>query len=554
MSHCLVSFKGHVVPRWVLEAVADGRVPGVCLFAFNFRDLAQFRELTRSLHEAARAGGQPPPLVGIDQEGGQLMAVSGGATELPGNMALGATRSAVLAQAAGRILGSELAALGVNLNFAPVLDVATQPANPVVGLRAFGDDAGLVGELGAAMVEGMQGEGVLACAKHFPGHGSTMTDSHHAAASVDKSLAELMALELRPFQAAFEAGLAAVMTAHVRYPQLDDVPATFSHVVLGDLLRGRLGFEGLVISDALDMHALADVPGELRARRTLEAGADLAILGHLPAQQEIVESLASASFPEAARRVRAARAALEDRSAERSAAHRYSGDTDGRETGVAPLQGPLPWPRHAAEARAMAQAAITLVGDPAELPLRLDVDERLVVVAVAAGNLTPAETASGGSAALASQLARRHANLDVREFPFGAGDAAARLVDELEAVCEGAKAVVVATIDAASDSGQRLLLRRLVERGHRPVVLALRSPTDAALVGAGVLEGAVVMADALPAAGAARGVRAVICSYGRREEQTDATVAVLFGERPATGRLPLELPGTGEGAPEEVRA
>ena len=107
MSHCLVSFRGHAAPRWVLEAIADGRVPGVCLFAFNFRDLEQFRELTSSLHDAARAGGQPPPLVGIDQEGGQLMAITGGATELPGNMALGATRSAVLARAAGRILGSE---------------------------------------------------------------------------------------------------------------------------------------------------------------------------------------------------------------------------------------------------------------------------------------------------------------------------------------------------------------------------------------------------------------------------------------------------------------
>lgn len=510
MSHCLVSFRGHAAPRWVLEAIADGRVPGVCLFAFNFRDLEQFRELTRSLHDAASAGGQPPPLVGIDQEGGQLMAITGGATELPGNMALGATRSPVLARAAGRILGSELAALGVNLNFAPVLDIATQPANPVVGLRAFGDDPELVGELGAALVEGMQAEGVLACAKHFPGHGSTVTDSHHAGASVDRSLEELAALELRPFEAAFAVGLAAVMTAHVRYPQLADVPATFSAAVLRDLLRERLGFAGLVVTDALDMHALAEVPEELRARRAIEAGADLAVLGHLPGQQAIVEALGD-SYPEAAERVRRARESL---AGPRGHARAF-------EQSQAKAPRPLVWPRHAAEARAMAQAAITVVGDESALPLRLEADQRLCLIVVTAGNLTPAETPVGVPGALVAQLARRHAALDVFEFPFGAAEQAEAVVGAALTACTAADAVVVATIDAAADPVQRRLVEVLAERGDAPLVLALRSPADAAV---------------LPEA------RAVICSFGRREEQTDAAVAVLFGERAATGRLPLELP------------
>src|SRR5690606_28015791 len=127
-------------PAWVLRAIGDGRVPGVCLFTYNFKSLTQFRALNESLLAAGREGGQPPPLIGVDQEGGQLMAITGGATELPGNLALGAARSVEYAAATGRILAAELRALGCNLNFAPVLDVASRPENPVVGLRAFGDD------------------------------------------------------------------------------------------------------------------------------------------------------------------------------------------------------------------------------------------------------------------------------------------------------------------------------------------------------------------------------------------------------------------------------
>src|SRR5690606_25268063 len=159
----------------------------VCLFTYNFQDLIQFRALNESLLAAAKGGGQPPPLIGVDQEGGQLMAISGGATELPGNMAVGATRSTEFAAATGRILAAELLALGCNLNFAPVLDVASRPENPVVGLRAFGDDPDVVARLGVAMLRAMQEAGVLASAKHFPGHGNTTVDSHHAGASVERS-------------------------------------------------------------------------------------------------------------------------------------------------------------------------------------------------------------------------------------------------------------------------------------------------------------------------------------------------------------------------------
>ncbi|HLU82175.1 MAG TPA: beta-N-acetylhexosaminidase [Trueperaceae bacterium] len=498
MPHYLISFRGYEAPAWVLRAVGDGRVPGVCLFSYNFRDLPQFRALNESLLDAARSGGQPPPLLGVDQEGGQLMAVTGGATELPGNLALGATGSTEYAAATGRILATELRALGCNLNFAPVLDVLSRPENPVVGLRAFSDDPDLVARLGAAFIEALQEGGVLASAKHFPGHGNTTVDSHHAGASVDRSLDELLALELKPFQSAFGADLASVMTAHVHYPQLDSQPATFSRAILTGLLRARLGFEGLIVTDALDMHALAGTPEGDRARAALEAGADLPLLGHMEGQEAMVDALADSTYVDSRRRIERARA-------------RLSYDLPPLDTGE--------WALHRDTASAMARAAITVVHGATNLPLRLSPDARLCLVTVATGNLTPAESVVTAVNPLIAQVAWRHANTLAVEVGYGADEGAVRAAAER---CRGADAVVLATVNAATDPAQRLLFERLVSMGSTPYVLALRSPADAAY---------------FPDA------RSVICSYGRRSIQTEAAAAVLFGEASARGTLPLKLTG-----------
>lgn len=498
MSHCLVSFRGYEAPAWVLAAIADGRVPGVCLFNYNFRDLKQFRALNESLLAAAREGGQPAPLLGVDQEGGQLMAVTGGATELPGNLALGASGSAEFAAESGRILAAELRSLGCNLNFAPVLDVASRPENPVVGLRAFGDDPERVGELGVAMLRAMQDGGVLAAAKHFPGHGDTSIDSHHAGAAVDRSLEELLAVELVPFQAAFAAGLAAVMTAHVHYPQLDELPATISPTILKDLLRERLGFEGLVITDALDMHALAAIPEADRARLSVEAGADLALLGHLEGQERMVDELAANPVESSRRRIERFRAGLS-----------YE----------LPELEPAVWTSHRESAAHMSRAAITVVSGAENLPLRLAPEQRLCLISVNSGALTPAETVSDHDDPLAQQVARRHANTDVIELAYGASAEAVRAAAER---CRGAAAVVMASVNAVGDPSQRQLFELLVSQGATPHLLVLRSPLDARDL---------------------TGARSLICSYGRRAVQTEAAVAVLFGEAAAPGRLPLRIEG-----------
>ncbi|MCA9914540.1 MAG: beta-N-acetylhexosaminidase, partial [Anaerolineae bacterium] len=289
MVQLMVSFRGTTVPEDLLRLVQQGDVGAICLFTFNVESPAQLRTLTQSIYDAAKSGNQPTPIIGIDQEGGQLIAIRGGATELPGNMALGAARSPALAEQAGRILGRELLAMGVNMNFAPSLDVNVNPFNPVIGIRSFGDDPDQVAELGAAQIRGMQAEGVIATAKHFPGHGDTAVDSHLGVPVVAHDLPRLQEVEMAPFRRAITEDVAAIMSSHIQYDAIDpELVANISPRILTDLLRRELGYVGLIVTDAMDMHAVASLGTDPSIRGALNAGADLVMLGHVVDQVGLV--------------------------------------------------------------------------------------------------------------------------------------------------------------------------------------------------------------------------------------------------------------------------
>jgi beta-N-acetylhexosaminidase len=217
-----------------------------------------------------------PLLVSIDQEGGLVMRLRGVATDWPAMLAVGTAGEPARTQQVGRALGDELAALGIGWDFAPVLDVHTNPANPVIGNRAFGTTPEAAAAHALAFWRGLRGAGVVGCGKHFPGHGDTRTDSHHELPVVDHDVARLRAVELAPFAAAAQAGMEAFMTAHVLFPALDpDWPATLSRKILTGVLRGELGFRGVIVSDDLGMKAVADrYPIEDLAVGCIEAGAD----------------------------------------------------------------------------------------------------------------------------------------------------------------------------------------------------------------------------------------------------------------------------------------
>ena len=257
-----------------LGAFVDG-VGGVVLFARDIRNPEQLAELTASLRAE-----RPDLLIAVDEEGGdvtRLEAADG--SSFPGNLALGAVDDVALTRRVGAAIGGELAAVGVNFDLAPVADVIVDAANPIVGVRAFGSDPVLVSRHVAAFVEGVQSVGVAACAKHFPGHGESVADSHLELPSVETDRETLFARALPPFAAAVEAGVQAVMTAHVRFAAFDDEPATLSSQVIG-LLRSELGFDGLVMTDALEMRAVSGTVGlEEGAVQALAAGADALCLG-----------------------------------------------------------------------------------------------------------------------------------------------------------------------------------------------------------------------------------------------------------------------------------
>ncbi len=296
-------FPGHDAPRWVLDALERG-LAGVTIFGPNIAGPEQLAALTAQLR---RAGGQP--LVAIDEEGGDVTRIDHlTGSPYPGNAALGAVDDVALTAAVHQALGQDLAELGITVDLAPSVDVNTASDNPVIGIRSFGSDPDLVARHAAAAVRGLQAAGVAACAKHFPGHGSTSADTHHRLVTVEADLDTLRRRDLVPFAAAIAAGVNGVMPGHLRVPELTgDLPATLSAAAQAGLLRGELGFTGVIISDALEMRAVSAVYGLAEsAVRAVAAGTDLLCLGrdtgqdgYLAVRGALADALASGRLPAA---------------------------------------------------------------------------------------------------------------------------------------------------------------------------------------------------------------------------------------------------------------
>ncbi|MGN9838069.1 glycoside hydrolase family 3 protein [Nonomuraea sp. H19] len=354
----LVAFDGTTAPDWVLREL-EGGLGGVTLFGFNVAEPAEVAGLTAAL----RAAGDP--VISLDEEGGDVtrLAYHVG-SPYPGNAALGAVDDVDLTRRIYRAIGAELVAAGVNLDMAPAADVNTAEDNPVIGTRAFGDDTELVARHTVAAVQGLQSAGVAACVKHFPGHGATTVDSHLAIPVVDVTLDVLRSRELVPFRAAIEAGARSIMTAHVAVPALTgDQPATLSPAAITGLLRGELGYDGVVVTDALDMQAISDGVGLARgAVLSLAAGADLLCLGPKPGYDEIRQIMAE--IMAAVGDGRLSRARLEEAAARTERLRAWAGSGTGTADDPASI------------GLAAARRAVRLDGSPSPLidPLVVEVD------------------------------------------------------------------------------------------------------------------------------------------------------------------------------------
>jgi beta-N-acetylhexosaminidase len=284
----VIGFDGHTVPAVTKELLAKERMGGAILFSRNIESLEQVVALNAELFELG--DDDAPTLISVDQEGGRVARLRGICTDLPPMRRVGELSfdDYDLPYRVGAMMARELGALGFHMDYAPVLDVDTNPDNPVIGDRSFGRDAHRVANIGVQLIRGMQQAGVAASAKHFPGHGDTLTDSHFELPRLPHEIQRLEEVELIPFRAAIDVGVASIMTAHVVFEALDDsAPATLSRTVMTELLRERMAYDGVVVSDDLEMKAVADrYEIEELVRLGLLAGVDQFLICHDADKQE----------------------------------------------------------------------------------------------------------------------------------------------------------------------------------------------------------------------------------------------------------------------------
>lgn len=536
-------FPGPEVGPGLERLIRDYHFGGVIIFARNVASPGQLAKLTANLQETAQARRGIPLFVAIDQEGGIVARLVEGAAVPPGNMGLGATGKEDLVYRAAAITARQLRAVGVNVNFAPVLDVNNNPANPVIGVRSFGESPEEVSRLGVAAVRGYQENGILATGKHFPGHGDTALDSHLALPTIPHPRDRLEAVELAPFRAAIAAGLEAIMTAHVTFPAIDPTPgrpATLSYRVLTELLREEMGFGGIIFTDCMEMKAIADNFGtEEAAVLAIQAGADIVLVSHSYDRQV-------ASYQALLAAVRTGKIGEEriDQSVERilrlKSRYLFWGqDWQINADSPRPSQGLIKpdhpgtgWASSGAASGAEAVAtseelefvqqlydqSITLVKNEGHL-LPIPKDGHLLLVSPQQLGLTMVEDRTGSS--LKKSLEKRGPT--VREVLIP-GDITPERPEWERALtlAPQAAAVIFASQNGHLHHGQMRLARAILALNRKFVLVALRNPYD-------LME--------LPEA------PAFLATYGYRQEAMESVARIIFGEVRPQGRLPVSLPG-----------
>jgi beta-N-acetylhexosaminidase len=291
----VVGFPGTEIDDELKDLICNYKIGNIILFRHNIESIPQLKKLCSDLQQMVKYHTGHEAFIAIDQEGGMVTRLGQDAVNMPGAMAIAATGKVENAYEAGRITGEQLRSLGVNFNLAPTVDVNSNMDNPVIGVRSFGDKPDHVAEYAVAMTKGLLDGGVLACAKHFPGHGDTNVDSHLGLPLVDKGLDELEQCELIPFQKVIEAGIPAVMTTHILFPKIETrkIPATMSREIITGLLREKLGYSGLIVSDCMEMSAIKKYYGTVEGSiQAIKAGVDLIFISHTAkVAREVSEAL-----------------------------------------------------------------------------------------------------------------------------------------------------------------------------------------------------------------------------------------------------------------------
>ncbi|MFJ5152355.1 glycoside hydrolase family 3 protein [Streptomyces sp. NPDC088353] len=501
--------------RTAAELIAKYRVGGIIYFAWanNTQNPHQIADLSNGIQQAAL--GQPrglPLLVATDQEHGIVCRVGKPATLFPGAMAMGAGGSPADAHTLGRVSGAELRALGINQDYSPDADVNVNPANPVIGVRSFGADPDAVAGLVAAEVKGYQSSRVAATAKHFPGHGDTATDSHYGFPVITHSREQWEKLDAVPFRAAIKAGIDSIMTAHIQFPALDDSgdPATLSHPVLTGILRGELGYDGVVVTDSLGMDGVRSKYGDDRVPvLALKAGVDqllnppsLDVAWNAVLNAVRAGELTEARLDESILRVLRLKAKL--------------GLLDDPYVSQANVDRVVGIGTHLAAADRVAERTTTLLANEGRLlPLSRRSHKKLLVVG--ADPASPSGTTGPPTGVLAAALS----DLGFQATALSTGTApSAATADKAVAAAQDADAVVVGTYNVTAGSSQKTLVERLVATGRPVIAVAIRNPYDIAQ---------------LPT------VPAHLAAYSWTDVELRAAARVIAGQVRPRGRLPVPV-------------
>lgn len=485
----------------------DFKVGGIILLGRNVQSPEQIASTLNELQERSEV----PLFISADQEGGLITRMKHPFTTFPGNMAIGATRSVDYALESAKAIARELTAVGVNMNFAPCVDVNNNPANPIIGIRSFGESPEMVAELGVAAIDGYESLGVLACVKHFPGHGDTSTDTHLALPSIPYRKKRLEEVELKPFRAAIENGVPMVMTSHICFTSLDkEFPATLSSKVLTKLLRKTLGFPGLIVTDCMEMKAIADNFGAAEAAvLAVKAGTDILLACHtLEVQAQIrtalVKAVESGEIPES--RI--------DKSVERilAAKEKYR-LAERRRSDVKAIRQSVGSDTHRGLEREIAERSVTVLkNEGSVLPLKLGNTDQILVT-----GLDPATDQ------LAAAMRKYHPNTRLARI---SNEPTEKELDQVKSLIGQSKVVVFTTCPAEpwtrsliadDDSG--------TSNGKPVVVIAAREPYDLRHY---------------PKA------KAGLATYGYPDATVQAAADMIFGRIRPLGKLPVSIPGYAE--------
>jgi len=500
----------------IAQLIKDYHIGGVILFRENTVSADQTIRLTRAYQDAAEKYGM---LVSVDQEGGIVTRLQTG-TDFPGNMALGATRSEELAGKVGKVIGEELQADGINMDFGPVMDVNVNPDNPVIGVRSFGADPQLVADLGKAYINGLHQTNTTSTAKHFPGHGDTAVDSHIGLPEVPYDMDRLQKVELYPFQQAMNAGIDAIMTAHVTFPKIDDtkviskkdgteisLPATLSYKVLTGLMREQMGFKGVIVTDAMNMGAIVENFGPVDAAiRAVNAGADILLMpvGVEQVANGLYDAVSSGAIPES--RIEQSVKRILTLKLNRSIVKPEV--EPNIEDQVANALKVVGSPEHKQIEKEVAAKSITLVKNDQLLPLQVAKEDKIAVVG----------SSNYYVDSLFNEVKKHHDNVI---YINTSTELTANQLNQIK----DAKYIIVGTYTSsvagrAPNASQMLMTKQLIATGKPVVAVGIRNPYD-------------IMS--YPNVGA------YLVQYSYNKASFEASVNTIFGQNKPTGKLPVTI-------------